>query len=989
MSQDDIKHNLFKFISLRPPQTVAKDTEEEGFAKDQRSESDSEVIKKAKQVRDAGGDDRELADEIKKLIIEKNYGPDLPDDAPYSKIKKIVTTMKDAGSKIPSDAHLNKEVEKALGSSAKSYVESGEFKAVTAGVWERLYAFSLVNRAEPAKTENFVSALRALQLVQFLAEGKDLHREQIGRIFKSRPIVPPIFANDAIRQTKYVPKVATKTETPEKKQIEGDLKRLVTLNGAAQEIRRLSNESALNFVKEAETEAAPTATPSPRKGTQVLPESATRPNVRFEPSSATAPKPWAFGKPALDKMTANTKTTLRELGYSLDQSSVHEILNGLQRKMTDLTERLLIKKDFAGAELPEGLEDVPGSRLLGSGKDKRGSTRQGSGGAGSLDLPAPGTVRPLGIGDLKVVKQVLKKYRAGEVAHIENVLKGENKSRTHRRLDKSEDTLVTSEETSTETEKDLETTERFELKKEAEKTIQTDMSMQSGVTVSGSYGPVQVSAQANFSLAASVHDSQKTSSNYAKEIVERSLSKVQEKKRTERTQKLTTEIEEINVHGIDNNDGQGHVTGIYRWVDKLYSAQIYNYGRRLMFEFIVPEPAAYYIYSQNNKPRNDILVTRPDEIDFTHKDIQPTNYYVFVRKYNADNVSPPPAEISYLSTAINIDAADGKKEHGVTNKELSVPAGYTAQQASVTHSYTGFQNLASYMAIIVGDRYLSGTGSLTHLVNMAGESGVVPVSVHALNVSSAVVNVELKCQLTDQEFENWQLKTYSAILLGYKAMLSNYQEALAARETRQGIVISGQNPLINRSTEKLELKKACITMLTEQAFADFHAMQDNAPEFGYPEIDVLRARSEGKYIQFFEQGFEWEQITYLFYPYFWGKKENWIDLSNINDNDPLFTQFLQAGAARVVVPVDPAYNDAILYYLQTRKVWNGGDAPVIGDQNDLYKSIVEELRNAQDDLEGASPEGEPWEVVVPTSLVYLQQESTLPDFSQPTPQPTP
>jgi hypothetical protein len=34
-------------------------------------------------------------------------------------------------------------------------------------------------------------------------------------------------------------------------------------------------------------------------------------------------------------------------------------------------------------------------------------------------------------------------------------------------------------------------------------------------------------------------------------------------------------------------------------------------------------------------------------------------------------------------------------------------------------------------------------------------------------------------------------------------------------------------------------------------------------------------------------------------------------------------------------------------------------------------------RNQQDDLNGAKPYGEPWEVVVPTSLVYLQNNSDL------------
>ena len=57
-------------------------------------------------------------------------------------------------------------------------------------------------------------------------------------------------------------------------------------------------------------------------------------------------------------------------------------------------------------------------------------------------------------------------------------------------------------------------------------------------------------------------------------------------------------------------------------------------------------------------------------------------------------------------------------------------------------------------------------------------------------------------------------------------------------------------------------------------------------------------------------------MVYFFYPYFWGKKQAWVEKSNIYDDDPLFTQFLQAGAARVVVPVPLAYVDAVLFYLE-------------------------------------------------------------------------
>ena len=84
-------------------------------------------------------------------------------------------------------------------------------------------------------------------------------------------------------------------------------------------------------------------------------------------------------------------------------------------------------------------------------------------------------------------------------------------------------------------------------------------------------------------------------------------------------------------------------------------------------------------------------------------------------------------------------------------------------------------------------------------------------------------------------------------------------------------MIHGQNPLINREIEKTELKKWCIKLLLDTwVFGSFDAMKQNKDE--PPDFDIFDAVGEGKPIQFFEQAFEWENITYLFYPYFWGRR---------------------------------------------------------------------------------------------------------------------
>ena len=122
-----------------------------------------------------------------------------------------------------------------------------------------------------------------------------------------------------------------------------------------------------------------------------------------------------------------------------------------------------------------------------------------------------------------------------------------------------------------------------------------------------------------------------------------------------------------------------------------------------------------------------------------------------------------------------------------------------------------------------------------------------------------------------------------------------------------------------------------------------------------PDFDIHQAVAEGKIQQFFEQAFEWENISYLFYPYFWGRANQWVSRINTYDEDPLFTQFLQAGAARVVVPVHPGYNDAVMYFLENGgAIWNGGEPPRLNDP--MFISLADELREQTDDLANATPD---------------------------------
>jgi hypothetical protein len=83
-------------------------------------------------------------------------------------------------------------------------------------------------------------------------------------------------------------------------------------------------------------------------------------------------------------------------------------------------------------------------------------------------------VKPIGVADLRVVKQEWKCYKPGEIAHIENVLKGSTKERTTRRLTSTQTTETIRTESEKEEERDTQSTERYEMSSESSQIINSD-----------------------------------------------------------------------------------------------------------------------------------------------------------------------------------------------------------------------------------------------------------------------------------------------------------------------------------------------------------------------------------------------------------------------------------------------------------------------------------------------------------------------------------
>jgi hypothetical protein len=622
-------------------------------------------------------------------------------------------------------------------------------------------------------------------------------------------------------------------------------------------------------------------------------------------------------------------------------------------------------------------------------------------------------IRPIGIGDLKIVRQTLCSYVAGEVAHIENVLRGESKERVHRRLDRIEDIFKREEEKLSDISRDTQTTDRLEVKKQIESIVKDEIAVNADTSgsISGSYGLMQynVAASAGFSYDRSTQDSTRSDLNFVKEIVDRSVSRVTEKTNEQRTITKVNELEETNRHSINNEKSKEHVIGIYRYVDKNYKAQLYNYGKRLMFEFIIPEPAFFYksVFNALKKAGRSMgpAPTKPDFPGLQIGGITQSVADQWSATFSLSNVKPEPDGEIFLNEAFsNIDLPT----NSAYEEAIQIREGYEARDARSSGEFLSTDGRHCVFQMNIGNKSENKTiyeidatrENKVHFFNRSfadfgGIEGKVLVSLATNDVPVYAINVTIRCTLKPEKKREWQIDTYNKIMDAYDNKLKDYESKLAEYENKiesmeardSGIEIKGKNPGFNLEIIKAELKKHAVTLITKDYDTNTDADEaSNQTPIGLragrrnvPAINIDQTKAVAPVIQFLEQAFEWRNLTYLLYPYFWQKESKWIDsFKSYDEIDPVFAAFLRAGAARILVPVYPSYETAVMHYLYTQEVWNGGEAPVIGD--DLYVPIHEEIHGQQDDLNGAVPEGEPWEYTVPTPLICLQQSSELPKF---------
>lgn len=587
-------------------------------------------------------------------------------------------------------------------------------------------------------------------------------------------------------------------------------------------------------------------------------------------------------------------------------------------------------------------------------------------------------ILPYAIGDLQLVKYKLQRYEAGEIASITSIMPGEKRKQVNRRLDRVVDKEITrniSSDSSITTTGEQSNDFNEELWNAIAETTETGSYPGNGMVTS--YGPptnVTISGSYTKTHTTQTPDKKQLSS-FAKKILSRTTQRLSEKISRIRAHTELKEREDTSVSLLDNTKNNTPVYGIYSWLNKVYKAQVVNYGNRMLFSFMIPAPAESYIAQTETLTGADLQKPQaPAAFGIsTYADITGENYLQACSYYQLKKFPLLAQQTVTVSAVLGISQG----------KLIALPEGYCADSAQIEYAFGS----GDPQAVVNGF-----VGQQTFTLDQAGgpvnTKGPLPLSQEQRTIAVSAVydpgisvsppqaeidfqmGVQISCKLLPQTLLEWQLEIYRLLSEAYLELLAAYNLRLRNGHDREEDV----NPLTRRMTVKLELEKSIRRQLLE------NAMQVNGLPLSLLSSGTDSAQfNQAEINQYLDSALEWNEMSYTFYETYDDRKGEFI-VSSLSPD--FFSAYLKASCARVIIPANPAFNYGFLYFLSSGTVWTADDglAACFPDESTAtadQAAIVYELKQTFASKPRKETVVDSWEILVPTSMQILQNRNSL------------
>lgn len=446
-------------------------------------------------------------------------------------------------------------------------------------------------------------------------------------------------------------------------------------------------------------------------------------------------------------------------------------------------------------------------------------------------------------------------------------------------------------------------TESLELSESTQNQSQYAADMSTSAQGGGNIGVVKISGTGSNSLSASISSTTEESVKRNMQTTEKATARSKQEHKT--TFQVSSEVgfEEESRRRI-NNPNRTHAVryDYFRYMRK-WQIDLERYGARLTMDEMVPEPGANLRKDLDERRILEEIVNGSMECPHTVADINESNLPA--------GVDAKPRPYSLTKSGEYNPTGYGSDEN---SHEFTVPNGYEVDDVDVEETGGG------------------GHAEVENPEDYEGSRRSVTVSVHcgvALGEDRVSYIVTLHIKPTPEAIIDWE---NSVVLAMCQEWLQQRQAQKADAQTRLEQMVTKEREiptLILRKGEREEIMAGVMKLF----------LPPTMPPEAAPDSVV----------KFMHEAFEWENMSYFLYPYFWKNIETALDVEH---PDSLRRDFLRAGWARVLVPVRPLYEEKVLAY-----AYNGDPDELI--PSSTTRSVAEQIMDAHKTTYGyeKSPEG--------------------------------
>jgi hypothetical protein len=404
-------------------------------------------------------------------------------------------------------------------------------------------------------------------------------------------------------------------------------------------------------------------------------------------------------------------------------------------------------------------------------------------------------------------------------------------------------------------------------------------------------------------------------------------------------------MEDFTAHLIENKHGDKSMRIDYFKRVRNWQSNLYRYGVRLTYDVVLPDPGARL------RAREVELQHIADELatEF-HLMLTPSQITIFNWEGLADQygvaLPAPPEQVRQIETTQGLnyatpfdrntgsDGAQWNESQRLTPLSITIPLGYSLSNLHIEASFVTFfdNNLPpGWVIVYYGASWNSaGPDPSNHWVTFQLDVGPQQVpadgQISILFVTQFAASGALKLGATvvpsDSTMEAWRLACWTIIRDGSAARAAQHRSYLRERQGALQKQIAGDDPVRLRRMEREAIMRSVLEWLFP-GFQDASSVLANLPSPGFLDPGTWQQVMQyGEYIKFVQTAIDWDNVMVFLYPYFWDTIWHEQEKLFLNHPDIVHREFLRAGAARVILAIQPGFEEQVISLLDKGQLGN-------------------------------------------------------------------